>query len=384
MKFAEHLAAHVTPEWHSQYIRYDEMKDLLNAAVEKAQPFVDDQDIVLRENYFLRIDEHFFQTCEKEATKINTFFSEKLAEALRRLETLKTELQFMTKHEHHRRHNQRNSMTVDEEGDLSTVGMTIQKNHHDGLMVPLARVLPERLIERTREKRQERTQFRKIHDLKLAFSEFYLMLVLLQNYQTLNFTGFRKILKKHDKLFQTTRGDDWRRLHIDQAPFYTTKRVDQLINEVETMYTDGLEQGNRAKAMKRLRVPPLEEKQSPAVTFRVGLYIGMLCLLVPTVITLGATFRDSQSTKPLAWRQALLLYRSTFLIVLHIVLVGINVYGWSASGVNHVLIFEIDPRNHLTYQQFLEVGTFLFVLWFLSFTAFILTSYYDFHPFAQP
>lgn len=53
-------------------------------------------------------------------------------------------------------------------------------------------------------------QYRKRTDLKLAFSEFYLMLVLLQNYQTLNFTGFRKILKKHDKLFQTTRGEEWR------------------------------------------------------------------------------------------------------------------------------------------------------------------------------
>lgn len=39
-----------------------------------------------------------------------------------------------------------------------------------------------------------------IHDIKLAFSEFYLSLILLQNYQTLNFTGFRKILKKHDKV----------------------------------------------------------------------------------------------------------------------------------------------------------------------------------------
>jgi hypothetical protein len=110
----------------------------------------------------------------------------------------------------------------------------------------------------------------------------------------------------------------------------------------------------------------------------------MICLLFPAVIILGAHLHDSQSTKPLAWRQALFLYRSTFLIVLHIILVGINVYGWSSSGVNHVLIFEIDPRNHLTYQQFLEIGTFLFVLWFLSFMGFILSSYFDFHPFIQP
>lgn len=46
---------------------------------------------------------------------------------------------------------------------------------------------------------------RKLQDLKLAFAEFYLSLVLLQNYQSLNFTGFRKILKKHDKVSKCLR-----------------------------------------------------------------------------------------------------------------------------------------------------------------------------------
>ena len=52
----------------------------------------------------------------------------------------------------------------------------------------------------TPEEKQALLTTRKMHDLKLAFSEFYLSLILLQNYQTLNFTGFRKILKKHDKV----------------------------------------------------------------------------------------------------------------------------------------------------------------------------------------
>jgi len=42
--------------------------------------------------------------------------------------------------------------------------------------------------------------YRSMRDVKLALSEFYLSLILLQNYQSLNFTGFRKILKKHDKV----------------------------------------------------------------------------------------------------------------------------------------------------------------------------------------
>ncbi|CAF4468940.1 unnamed protein product, partial [Adineta steineri] len=52
MKFAEHLSAHVTPEWNSQYIRYDDMKELLAQSVAKAQPYADESDNILREQFF--------------------------------------------------------------------------------------------------------------------------------------------------------------------------------------------------------------------------------------------------------------------------------------------------------------------------------------------
>lgn len=64
--------------------------------------------------------------------------------------------------------------------------------------------------------------------------------------------------------------------YVDCTPFYTSKRVDQLMNEVETIYTNVLESGNRTKAMQRLRLPPLEEKQPRIVTFRLGIFIGKI------------------------------------------------------------------------------------------------------------
>ncbi|UJR24662.1 hypothetical protein I4U23_006035 [Adineta vaga] len=224
----------------------------------------------------------------------------------------------------------------------------------------------------------------KINDLKLALSEFYLMLILLKNYQTLNFQGFRKILKKHDKLFQTNRGEQWRINHIDIALFHQSKGIDQLIHDVETMYIDKLEHGNRTKAMQRLRVPPLEEKQPRIVTFRLGLFIGMLCLLCPLLLILGFAFRKTITGKEVLWRSTFHVYRPLFLIILHICFVGLNVYGWSHAGVNHVLIFEFDPRSHLTYQKLLEIGTLLMSCWFLSFIAFFIASYYEYQPFIQP
>lgn len=63
--------------------------------------------------------------------------------------------------------------------------------------------------------------------------------------------------------------------YVDWTPFYKSKRVEQLIKEVETLYINVLEAGDRTRAMQRLRVPPLEEKQPRIVTFRLGISIGM-------------------------------------------------------------------------------------------------------------
>ena len=110
----------------------------------------------------------------------------------------------------------------------------------------------------------------------------------------------------------------------------------------------------------------------------------MVSLLIPILIILGIALFGGHSPKSLDWRTTFHIYRSSFLVILHVIFFGINVYGWSASGVNHVLIFEIDPRNHLTYQKFLELGAFLVSTWLISFSLFLISSYLDFYPLLQP
>jgi hypothetical protein len=102
------------------------------------------------------------------------------------------------------------------------------------------------------------------------------------------------------------------------------------------------------------------------------------------LIIIGVALFGPQSSKSINWRAGFHLYRSSFLIIIHIIFFGINVHNWSKYGVNHVLIFEMDPRNHLTYQKFLEVGSFLMVIWFLSLNAFLITFYLDAYPYIQP
>lgn len=131
---------------------------MLYRAVEEA-PSAESVEPEILTRHFRNFDEHFFHYCDKELKKINTFYSEKLAEATRKFATLNSELKA--------------SLDAMREGKHSRFKQAELKKHAPA---------------------------RKIQELKLAFSEFYLSLILLQNYQTLNHTGFRKILKKHDKV----------------------------------------------------------------------------------------------------------------------------------------------------------------------------------------
>uniref|UniRef100_A0A674NRA5 Xenotropic and polytropic retrovirus receptor 1b n=1 Tax=Takifugu rubripes TaxID=31033 RepID=A0A674NRA5_TAKRU len=302
MKFTEHLSAHITPEWRKQYIQYEAFKEMLYAAQDQAPSIeVTDEDTVKR--YYAKFEEKFFQTCEKELAKINTFYSEKLAEAQRRFATLQNELQ--------------SSLDAQRESWANGRGLRRRRT-----VFALSQ--------------QERCKHRNIKDLQLAFSEFYLSLILLQNYQNLNFTGFRKILKKHDKILETSRGADWRVAHVEVAPFYTCKKITQLISETEALVTTELEGGDRQRAMKRLRVPPLGAAQ-----------------VVHTY-----TLED-------VWPM-IRIYRGGFLLIEFLFLLGINTYGWRQAGVNHVLIFELNPRNNLSHQHLFEIAGLLGVLWCVS------------------
>ncbi|XP_055376892.1 xenotropic and polytropic retrovirus receptor 1 [Condylostylus longicornis] len=326
MKFAEHLSAHITPEWRKQYINYEEMKAMLYASVEQS-PSAElvDPEVVTR--YFAKFDEKFFHYCDKELAKINTFYSEKMAEATRKYGNLRSELTETLE-----------DGIVDKKRAWRAKAPLIKKN------------LPAR----------------KLQDLKLAFSEFYLGLILLQNYQNLNFTGFRKILKKHDKLLSVDTGSKWHKDQVEAAHFYTNKDIDRLIQETEAVFTQDIEGGDRQKAMKRLRVPPLGEQQSPWTTFKVGLFSGAFVVLMLAVI-LSSLFHNIGTDIIVSLR----LFRGPLLIIEFLFLWGVNVYGWRSSGVNHVLIFELDPRNHLSEQNIMELAAIFGVIWTICVLCFI-------------
>jgi hypothetical protein len=77
-------------------------------------------------------------------------------------------------------------------------------------------------------------------------------------------------------------------------------------------------------------------------------------------------------------------FRGFFILFVNIWLVGINMYGWQGAGVNHVLIFEINPRQHLTYQSLMEMGSFLCMLWAFAVLGYLYAPYFYANPLIFP
>lgn len=64
---------------------------MLYAAIEQS-PSAELVDREMLTRYFAKFDEEFFHYCDKELAKINTFYSEKMAEATRKYGNLRSEL----------------------------------------------------------------------------------------------------------------------------------------------------------------------------------------------------------------------------------------------------------------------------------------------------
>lgn len=131
------------------------------------------------------------------------------------------------------------------------------------------------------------------------------------------------------------------------------------------------------------------DQQSPWTTFKVGLFSGSFLVLFVAVI-LSAIFYteapdDSQNNS--RWevlKIAFRLYRPPLLIIMFVFLIGINIYGWRSAGCNHVLIFELDPRNHLSEQHLMELASIFGVVWSVSILSFLYANSLSIPPFVNP
>lgn len=218
---------------------------------------------------------------------------------------------------------------------------------------------------------------KKIAHLKFAFRELYFNLVLFEQYTQLNHAGFEQILRKHDRMFASTLGRKFYQEHIQTAYFYNNlQAIDHLIEGVEHIYTLHFEHGNRRKAIEKLEVPTnIYKHSSPKLDFRVGYELGMFFVLFILVILTGYLSETEYD-----WRTVFGLYRSPMVLFIFLFQAGISIVIWKHYRINHVLIFELNPRDNLSFHHFIELGSLLGIIWCISVILFLHSSHLGIRP----
>ncbi|XP_022232919.2 xenotropic and polytropic retrovirus receptor 1 homolog [Drosophila obscura] len=327
MKFGQTLERHLVNEWREQYVNYELLKEMIKMGVDEAPDF-HDYPLVLLHEYYERVNYEFFAACATEIVKVQLFFEEKLAASHRKQESFRATL-----------------ADVREAGGAGGAGRQFHMRYPT--------LLP--------------TQPQSIPQLRNAYSEFYLSLILLQNYQTLNQTAFRKICKKYDKNFRSSEGQLWYKTVVERSPFTDQNDLRNLMNEVEELYTQYLTQGDRSKAMTKLRVPPLGQPPNPCRVFFAGLFLGLF-FVAAIMAGISYFFLDVDATFRVLFAH---LYRGPFIFICYYFLVAMNLFIWQHVGINYVLIFELNPRKHLTPTAVLQIASTLASGWMLCALAFL-------------
>ncbi|TPX47847.1 hypothetical protein SeMB42_g03188 [Synchytrium endobioticum] len=200
-----------------------------------------------------------------------------------------------------------------------------------------------------------------IKSLRQAMMEYYRSLQLLKNYQTLNRVALEKSLKKYGRHFE-----DW---GASGAYIRKTQKlslfdpnhdaVSRLIAKTERLYASTFADGDKKRAMQRLRLPDLRQQPKLLQTWRSGIYLGVS--LGPIYATIhGLLTNQIESSDPYTMLQ---VYAGFAIPILMALFFSIDLYMWSNARINYVFIFQLDPRNFLVLQEYIEIASFALMTW---------------------
>ncbi|KJA15596.1 hypothetical protein HYPSUDRAFT_362505 [Hypholoma sublateritium FD-334 SS-4] len=172
--------------------------------------------------------------------------------------------------------------------------------------------------------------------LKKAVIEHYRGLEVLHNYRILNITGFRKALKKFEKVTKIPVQHQYMTEKVEKSAFASDTSIRQMMTQMEDMYATSFVRGNKKKAMKRLRVGN-NAKNHHFSSFRAGLVLG---LALPAFVDgMVKAFQPETHEALPQWNVLLYIYGILLVPLLFSFLVGLNLLVWADSRINYVFIF---------------------------------------------
>jgi SPX domain protein involved in polyphosphate accumulation len=118
--------------------------------------------------------------------------------------------------------------------------------------------------------------------IKRALADLYRWVKLLENYSILNYTGFVKIIKRHDKNLPVEK-DKFRNLFSSSTTIYSfSSKIDteKLCKHMETIYAQWFCKGNRRDAAIKILPKKGDGLDMDWSQLRLGFRLGMCTILL--------------------------------------------------------------------------------------------------------
>lgn len=180
--------------------------------------------------------------------------------------------------------------------------------------------------------------------IRRALIDQYRAAKLLQNYAILNYTGFVKIIKKHDKTLPTRSGRFKDIMLERQNLFDEGKAVEHLAEQYEQFYANWFCEGDIRAAHAQMLPKRGDGLEMDWSQLRLGYRMGMCAVLALWVCwdSVWGLVADGNST--IGGRSAFPVFRACGGILLLQWFWGCSVFVWTRYRINYIYLFDFNPK----------------------------------------
>jgi len=200
---------------------------------------------------------------------------------------------------------------------------------------------PDEDLEEDQKESDER--IRESDSVQRALVDQYRTNKLLHNFSIMNYTGFIKIIKKHDKTFPQYKGN-YKDVVNNSSVCNNGNELVVLEQKMETLYADWFCGGDLREARAQMLPKRGDGLEMDWSQLRLGYRLGMCAILAMWVCwdCVWGLVKDGNTT--IGGRTAFPVFRGCGGLALLHWLWGVSVYVWSRQRINYIYLFDFNPR----------------------------------------
>ncbi|GMH76350.1 hypothetical protein TL16_g07050 [Triparma laevis f. inornata] len=179
--------------------------------------------------------------------------------------------------------------------------------------------------------------------IKRAILDLHRNVKLMSNYSIMNYTGFVKIIKKHDKTVPESKGKFKHLCAVTR--FHDAKESEQLGEKMEKMFAEMFCEGNMLQARAQMLPKVGDGLQMDWSQLRFGYRLGMCAVLAVWVCWDCIWQIMVFNNQTIGGTVAFPVFRACGGVLLVHWCWGLSTFVWTRFRINYIYLFEFDPRN---------------------------------------